>query len=229
MVFQVKNVIQGDNGNNHLIGNNTAQFQYVNGQLVLSPPDDAIYGYGGNDTLEGRGGNDDLYGSIGNDLLRGGNGNDLLYGGSNNDRLYGDEGNDLLVGDSGNDSLYGGIGNDTLTGGSGNDYLSGQSGFDLVTGGSGADDFSLQNNGSLYYLGNDYATITDFDRVEGDKILVADYGLSNNLYSLGTGNWSGGAALDTGIYFQNNLLAVLQDTTGVSLVSDFEYIPYIAG
>jgi hypothetical protein len=67
-------------------------------------------------------------------------------------------------------------------------------------------------NGYAYYLGDDYATITDFNYLEGDKFQV--YGSSAD-YSLGTSNWSGSDALDTGIYYQGNLIAVVQDTTDV--------------
>jgi len=249
--MSLKNLIEGDSGNNNLVGNNTPMWQIVDGQYVLLPADDAIYGRGGDDTLSGRGGDDDLYGGGGNDLLRGGDDNDRLYGGNQNDRLYGDNGNDLLLGQQGNDSLYGGNGNDslnggagndfiygqrgndTLTGGSGNDYLAGgisangQSGYDMVTGGSGADNFSLQGYSSMHYLGLGFATITDFSRAEGDKILVGNYGANNNnYYSLGTGDWGGTAALDTAIYFQGDLIARVYDNT-ISLNVDVEYVPNI--
>lgn len=249
-MFSVKNRIDGNNSNNYLVGNNTP---IIDVEGNIEPADDAIYGYGGNDTLLGRGGDDDLFGGNGNDLLRGGDGADRLYGGNQNDKLYGDNGNDRLSGQKGNDLLYGGDGNDsvyggdgddvvlgqkgndTLTGSFGDDYLAGGaygnglSGYDMVTGGSGADSFSLQSNSFNHYLGNGYATITDFSSIENDKILVGDYGVNNdNYYSLGTGNWGGSNALDSAIYFQGDLVARVYDDV-ISLSSDVKYIPYIAG
>ena len=238
-----KNVIEGNNSNNNLVGNNTQTWQIVDGQYVLLPADDAIYGRGGNDTLSGRGGDDDLFGGTENDYLSGGNGNDRLYGENGNDNLLGGEGNDFLYGEhgndshdggSGNDTIFGGIGNDGLIGSSGNDFLAGGivtnglSGFDTVSGGSGADIFTLQSNSFMHYLGSGFATITDFSSAEGDRIWLGDYGADNdNFYSLGTGNWGGTAAQDTAIYYQGDLIARVYDSA-IDLNLDVDYIRYVA-
>lgn len=213
--FSFKNKIEGDAGNNYLKGNNTPTWVYENGSYLLKPADDAIYGYGGNDTLTGLGGDDDLYG---------GWGNDKLYGGADYDLLNGSFGNDTLIGSTGDDTLIGGAGKDFLEGGV---TSSGQSGYDTLTGGSNADIFSLGYNGT-YYKGAGYATITDFDRAEGDKIHLNDYGSDNiNFYSLGTSNWGGGDALDTKIYFQGDLIGVVLDKSNMSFGLDFKFVPYV--
>lgn len=100
-------LINGDNGNNSLVG---------------TPFNDQIYGFDGFDTLNGSGGID---------LLSGGRQGYLLFGGSSSDEMYGGKGNDDLSGDTGNDTLYGDEGNDTVEGNSETDTLSGGSGADL--------------------------------------------------------------------------------------------------
>jgi Ca2+-binding RTX toxin-like protein len=193
------------------------------------------YGYGGNDSLSGNSGSDTLYGGAGDDSLFGGDyndaitgvddGNDYLHGRTGNDLLFGSLGDDILIGGQGNDTLYGGLDNDSLYGGRGNDILCGDflednnpnNDYDTLTGGSGADTFLLGSNSSFgnflqFYLGAGEATITDFNQSQGDKIGIAG-NTSSSDYSLDQSqNISGGSALDTLIYYQGDLLAVVQDT-----------------
>jgi Ca2+-binding RTX toxin-like protein len=107
--------------------------------IVAGAGDDAVLGYGGNDTLTGGNGNDGMAGGAGNDILYGGNGNDGLDGGTGNDNLYGGNGNDFLDGSDGNDFLGGGSGNDVMEGGDGNDNLDGDGNNDSLSGGNGND------------------------------------------------------------------------------------------
>jgi Ca2+-binding RTX toxin-like protein len=182
--------------------------------------DDRLLGGDGNNALFGRGGNDFLSsrGDHARQFFSGGWGNDTIYGGSGYDYMLGGSGNDQLVSADGNDYLVGGRGNDTLTGGFGmpeeNDY-------DTVTGGTGADLFVLGFDYGCAYIGDDYATITDFSRRQGDKIQVAgnagDYSLS---YSP--------ALSGTEIYYQGDLIAIFQNTTNLSLALDFNFVPLIA-
>ncbi|MEG4281842.1 calcium-binding protein [Microcoleus sp. A006_D1] len=249
--FNDNNTVNGD-GKLHksLVGTNQQWEQSPNG-LVLTLGNDVIHGLEGNDLIEGRGGNDILYGDSGDDRIYGGTGNDNLYGGSgsdyldggtgndyldggnNNDNLSGGTGNDKLYGQAGDDNLYGGIGNDILTGGIGKDYLSGfGSGeeYDILTGGTEADTFAVGSPvNSIDYLGAGYATITDFNKVQGDKIQLLDLGSDNNQYSLGAGNWQGSNAPDTGIFYKGDLIGVVQDTTNVSFQKDFTFVPYAVG
>ncbi|NJK70237.1 MAG: calcium-binding protein [Microcoleus sp. CSU_2_2] len=232
--FNDNNTVNGD-GKLHksLVGTDQQWEQSPNGP-VLTLGNDVIHGLEGNDLIEGRGGNDILYGDSGDDRIYGGYGNDNLYGGTNNDNLYGGAGNDKLDGQAGDDNLYGQAGNDVLTGGSGKDYLdgfgSGQE-YDILTGGTGADTFAVGSAviPSINYLGAGYATITDFKKVEGDKIQLLDLESDNNQYSLGAGNWQGSNALDTGVFYKGDLIGVVQDTTNVSFQKDFTFVPYVVG
>lgn len=120
------------------------------------------------------------------------------------------------------------IGSDTLLGGDGNDILNGKSywgAIDILAGGSGADTFVLGNQ-RVYYQGSGYATITDFDSNQGDKIQVLG---DSTQYQLGQlQNADGSSAMDTGIFYvgngANNLIGVVQDSLDVSLVRDFVFV-----
>lgn len=182
----------------------------------------------GNWNIDGGSGHDTLYGGDKSDTLYGWYGNDYLGGNGGNDKLYGESGNDTLSGGSGSDYLSGGYGNDYLMGGSGNDYLKGSFStyhdsyqYDLLWGGSGADTFILGSSYSNYYQGMGYATITDFNWAEGDKIRVDGYASD---YSLKKGNWSGGSASDTLIQYKGDTLAIVEDTTNLFVSLDFEFV-----
>jgi Ca2+-binding RTX toxin-like protein len=169
---------------------------------------------------EGTDGDDLLIGDVGADVLRGRAGNDTLDGGAGNDTLIGGLFN-VDFEDSGNDVLYGGDGNDSLQGGDGSD---------IFTGGAGADTFDLRYG---YYLDRPITdTITDFSQNEGDKIYLRLYDSPSDYYLDQTQNISGGSALDTAIYYNGAidpatpigtsiLVAIVEDTTQVSLSSDF--------
>lgn len=204
-------------------------------KLVGTNENDSIHGKAGNDILSGLDGRDLLYGGAGNDVLDGGDGyddlkgaagNDTLYGDGGADHLYGGFGNDYLVGGRSDDFLYGGTGNDILLGESNNDYLVGysfgQNEFDTLTGGTGKDTFLLDDGKSLYYLGNGYATITDFSLAETDKIHIK--GLIADGYSLELGNWEGSNAQDTGIFYLGDLIAVVQDRNSINLYQNQVFI-----
>lgn len=165
-----------------------------------------------------------IWGSNGADFIAGNNLDDLILGRGGNDSLYGGSGDDVIYGGRGNDRLFGLGDNDELNGGSGNDYLSGrvynnsQSGSDTLTGGSGADTFAIGYH-SIDYTGNSLSTITDFDRMEGDIIELYDYGANTiNDYSLGI-NGS-----DTNIYFQGDLIGIVENNTDISFDSDFTFV-----
>ena len=178
---------------------------------------DVITGNSSNNVLKGGAGNDSLIGGAGNDTLSGGNGNDSLDGGSGNDTLFGANGNDRLLGGAGNDSLSGGSGIDRLNGfarGGGPQY-------DSLSGGTGSDYFILGTSSGVSYLGQGYATITDWNPLY-DYIEVrgnaSQYSLS---YST---NWGGTSAVDTTIYYGSNVIAVVRDTTNVSISQDFIFV-----
>ena len=199
------NAIQGNSNNNLLIGN------------------------AGSDKLYGRDGSDSLLGGLGEDSLSAGSGNDVLQGGDDSDRLYGESGNDFLSGGNDNDLLYGGLDNDTLLGGAGADLLVGYSGSanekDILTGGSGGDRFVLGSQlEGIYYLEansgvlttsslGSYATITDFQQSQGDKIQIN--GSIGDYRIVKSQNFGGKSALDTAIYRGNDLIAIVQDNNTI--------------
>ena len=156
--------------------------------------------------LDGDAGNDTLYGEGGSDLLFGGSGKDYLAGGNSEDFLRGGKGNDILLGGNGNDNLDGCFG-------------LGQNEFDILTGGIGKDTFVLgytyDDFASVYYLGNGYATITDFSFDETDQIQIL--GSIADGYSLKLGNWEGSNAKDTGIFYKNDLIGVVEDQNIINL------------
>jgi Ca2+-binding RTX toxin-like protein len=141
---------------------------------------------------------------------------------------YGANGNNLdntMTGNSSDNYLWGDYGSDSLSGGEGNDVLNGygygsSNEYDILTGGGGADTFEIGSVFDASYLNNDYALITDFNYSEGDKF-EAHGGISD--YSLETFNWFGSDALDTGIYYQGDLIAVAQDRSGWDIVLEYDF------
>ncbi len=171
------------------------------------------------DNLEGTSLDDSLFGDAGNDNLIGSEGDDYLDGWSGNDELNGDTGDDVLLGYTGNDSLLGSTGSDILAGEAGDDLLNGygdtESEYDILSGGEGADTFALGDISKVFYQGFGFATITDFESTEGDKLQVfgsiEDYSLSE---------FYGG----TDIYYQNDLIGNVANTPDISLENDFIFV-----
>jgi Ca2+-binding RTX toxin-like protein len=150
--------------------------------------------------------------------MLGGDGNDLIYGGSSSDLGFN---NDTLDGGSGNDTLLGGYGSDSLVGGAGNDLLLGIGGFDTLTGGTGSDGFVLGGAGSVFYTGSGYATITDWNPFEGDRIFVDQASLAAGLYSVQIGDFGvGTSAADTKIlYGGTDTVAIVADSAAYLLLA----------
>ncbi|WP_413173774.1 calcium-binding protein [Anabaena azotica] len=135
-----------------------------------------------------------------------------------------------ISGNTLNNSLYGGKGYDTLNGKEGNDYLDGYGGgttneVDTLIGGSGVDTFVVGDSiGGVYYFGggnNDYAKIVDYQvGVDKVQLLKGNYTLTEGNFGLGIGTTA-----DTGIYYNNDLIAVLQDIgkNQINTAQDFIY------
>jgi|GEM_PF-1142683 len=121
-------------------------------------------------TITGNSGANELQGMGDNDILYGLNGNDALFGGDGVDKLYGGAGNDALVGGLNSDILHGDGGNDIIDAGMGNDLISGGLASDKLTGGDGADRFIFKSSTDSTAASSGRDTISDFDRIEGDKI-----------------------------------------------------------
>jgi Ca2+-binding RTX toxin-like protein len=151
---------QGGGGVNVVTGGDGADVQ------VGGDADDWIYGGLGNDQQYGGAGTDGLFGGEGNDIVVLGVGQDAGWGGAGNDYVYAGTGNDFL---------FGGAGYDVLLGESGDDWLDGagaQGTVDYLFGGIGADIFMVHNLPGAN-------VIQDFNRAEGDRILLLDTGLNS--------------------------------------------------
>ncbi len=201
-----------------------------NDEIFAGSDTRTIDGQKGNDEITGSRKGDTIWGGLGNDVLRGENGNDLLIGGnggpsetdrSGRDELYGGSGKDTLWGEGGNDLLYGGTQDDILLGGSGNDWIEGSSRLnskdrDQLYGGAGTDRFILGSSEGSFYKGRGRAIIKDWN-FRDDFIHL---GKSNGTYTTKFGNLGGSSALDTGIYLNNKLIGIVEDSTNVNLVRD---------
>ncbi len=143
---------------------------------------------------------------------------EVLVGDAGDNTLTGTEYNDTITGGAGYDVLSGGAGDDILTGSDPDVFDSGSGELDILTGGYGADLFVLGDSHEAYYQGygySDYASITDFDWYEGDKIQV--YGVAED-YSIS--EYNGG----TDIYYQSELIGHVENTTDVIISEDFSFV-----
>lgn len=206
----------------------------------------------GNDTYTSNSSVDTIFAGAGDDIIDaapnggvntvltayGEGGNDRLTGqatGNTNDYLSGDAGDDILIGNGGADSLVGGIGSDFLSGGSGNDTLyshdTNQSDFIVER-----DDFYFGTGANTAVLRSDYlggtqsinpnvdsshVRIYDWNSLDGNEQIDVKYATSS--YGIMTStNWTGGAAADAAIYYNNggvnNLVAIVVDSTAVSII-----------
>lgn len=166
-------------------GADTMNGNAVGNALFGGTGDDRLVGDGGSDYLRGEQGNDymlggaafdDMHGNMGADTMYGGDGDDWVVGGQNNDWLTGEIGADLVYANMGDDTAYGGMGDDIIRGGQNNDilygeagadWISGDRGDDVIYGGAGADSFHTWGLGDL-------DRIMDFNRAEGDRVLVSE-------------------------------------------------------
>ncbi|MDJ0716280.1 MAG: calcium-binding protein [Prochloraceae cyanobacterium] len=231
----LNNRIEGNVGNDTLEGlggKDTLIGGRGNDSLIGGSDADVLYGGLTNDfNPVGGDGNDTLKGGSGDDILLGGNQSDSLDGGIGDDNLQGGNHSDTVIGGSGNDYLYGQHGSDSLDGGSNNDQLIGHKSinpgelpataeYDTLTGGLGADEFYLGyyfgSQRAVHYLGGGYATITDFNRLQGDKIVLVGSSSNYSLFSTSPNN--------TYIYYGSDLIGYVSNTAGLSLSQDFTFI-----
>lgn len=148
-----------------------------------------------------------------------GEGSAAIIGTGNNDV------NDELIGNSADNTLKGLKGSDFLAGWEGNDILIGTTGgvnlreTDTLDGGAGADTFvfgTLGENGTIFYQGEGYGLIRDFNANAGDKIELRG-NFNNYRLERETLSGIGTDAQDTLIkYIGNNgndLIGIIQDRT----------------
>ncbi len=118
-----------------------------------------------------------------------------------------------VMGTNQNDVIIGNSTDNILFGAAGNDYVGDFQGFDTLVGGTGSDIFAVADSLTVGYLGNSFATIADWNPFEDFLAINSTFSGS---YSLGTGQISGGLAPDTLLFFGNDLVAVIQDSTTIS-------------
>lgn len=237
LAYSSNDNIYGVDGDDYLLGS----YDYdtpndVHGNETFWNESNNDFIWGGFDYI---GSNDYLDEGVANHTLWGGYGNDTFYGSFGDDALYGETGDDLLFafGDDGfassyssvtfdkgegSDFFYSETGNDILLGEPGNEFLVGGGGNDTLEAGVEADTFILGDSSSDLYQGSDYALITDFKYWQGDKLQMrgsaSQYSESDLNLGVGTG------ALDTGIYQNGNLVAVLQDVSGEGFILGLDSI-----
>lgn len=250
--------LDGGEGNDRLFGGTGDD------RLYGENGDDQLAGADGDDILDGGDGNDGFQGGRGDDTLFGGDGNDWLAGDEGNDFVCGGAGGDQLFGNAGDDILFGGLGSDYVRGGAGNDWIQGATEnsvaeFDILVGGAdpgdtlnadGADTFVLGDASGAFYTESSvygsfdpfgpwamldgYATIREFNRVEGDTIQMSG---DASLYVIGQGDFGGDSGiLDAMIYrqmgstsfgqtgFNYERVGLVMDVFDLSLTADFSFV-----
>jgi serralysin len=141
----------------------------------------------------------------------------------NSNEIFGSDGNDEIEGTSGDDDIIAGAGDDLVFGNDGEDFLfgsdpsvydSGSGEYDTLTGGAGVDVFVIGDSYEAYYLDYGYAEIADFDYTE-DYIRVHGVASDYSLTDFDDG---------TGIYYQEDLIAFVNDTNNVIIERDFLFV-----
>ncbi|WP_281281591.1 calcium-binding protein [Qipengyuania marisflavi] len=192
--------LRGGSGNDEILGrfgDDTLNGGSGDGYLSGDEGNDTLRGGVGIDTLVG-GADDDLYfmrdmndiiiedagggidevRAVGTSFTLGDNLETLrLFAGANDgtgnaldNTIAGSNLDNVLRGLAGDDNLRGNGGHDTLIGGAGNDLLVGGVGTDTLTGNVGADRFIFTDLGDSTVGFQNADTITDFSRVDGDRI-----------------------------------------------------------
>lgn len=166
--FGGNDVLFGGTGNDFMAGNLGNDEYYVDsvGDSVIEHPNEGIDRITASISfsLEATGPGSPLEVE---ELLLGGTANINGTGNHLDNYIVGNSGRNELRGGRGHDRLLGGAGEDRLIGGDGNDTLTGNAGPDKLTGGAGADRFYFTEPTD----GVDQ--ITDFNRHQGDKILLS--------------------------------------------------------
>jgi len=175
-------------------------------ELEMTDGFNVCYGRDGDDKINGGAFIDFMYGGKGNDKLYGNQGVNVLFGEDGNDNLTDGEDSGYINGGKDNDKLLGGGGNDILDGGSGDDYLQGDRGDDtyifgkdynidtindsagnnnIVIHGYRKKDMNIINiKRSVFYDANSnvYDSVIEFNKNNGDKLIITGLSPSNNQY-----------------------------------------------
>ncbi|MEL7356673.1 MAG: SBBP repeat-containing protein [Cyanobacteria bacterium J06560_6] len=157
-----------------------------------------------------------LMGTDEKDKMKGEDTSDTMFGMGGDDKLEGKDGNDVLYGGLGSDEIKGGDGNDRIVGIDINDSLLGGGDIDKLKGEKGADTFVLGNASGVFYRGEGYGKIEDFEAKEGDRIQLSG---SADDYTLG-------GKKGNDIFYQGDLIAEVKDAKDLDLfdTSVFDFV-----
>ncbi|MDJ0715875.1 MAG: calcium-binding protein [Prochloraceae cyanobacterium] len=226
-------VINSGGNNDTIVGGSGSDRIFTAGDRSLvsgNAGNDTIVGGGSNDTIVGGSGGDRIFaagdrnlvsGDAGNDTIVGGGSNETLIGGSGGDRIFAAGYNNLVSDETGayninastgNDRIFGGTGNDRIFGSTENDRLAGEAGNDTITGGLGGDSFYLDLGISSVSEGG-IDSILDFDRIEGDIIVIQSY-INNFSTPLSIDQFSYDSTTGA-LSFKEQTIAFLTDVNGV--------------
>ena len=137
----------------------------------------------------------------------------VLKGSNQDNHLFGAGGYDILIGNAGRDILtdgYFGANESDHMWGDAQDYSGGY-----------ADTFLIGNKNRVYYQDGGDAHIYDFSSQDGDKINLGSSANRNLISLVQNQNLFGGPGLDTQVLYNGNRVAILYDTTDVSVTRDF--------
>ena len=122
--------------------------------------------------------------------------------------------NDVINGQGGNDTINGSGGDDLLRGGNGNDLLIGGQGNDTLVGGAGADSFLYDTNSIFNSAVVGIDTIADFNRSQGDKIILDKTTFTAITSVVGTGFSNANDFQITSLGALSNAVIVYDQMTG---------------
>ena len=246
-------IIDGTPGDDNLIGtfvDDMIRGFAGNDTLIGSFGNDTLDGGEGADIMDGGIGNDVLVVDNPLDVVIGGEGFDLvvtsidfsllnplrsdienlvldglaILGEGNNiaNAIQGNNQNNELLGRAGNDQIRGGSGNDTIRGGLGEDLILGQLGEDVLYGGLNADIFAFSSSNPSEGVD----LITDFNKLEGDKIGITLFFEATSISQFSTRSDTLGNIY---LFFGIQELAIIQEpVSGFDLNTDLVFLDITA-
>ena len=172
-------------------------------------------------------GNDGITGTDQDDIIDSGGGNDRIFAGEGDDQINAGDGDDFIRTDSGADVVIAGSGNDEIEflGGGGNDILTGvdpedgagRGEIDLFRENESSVRFNLRRRRETFVLGNRETAFyvgegnNDFAQIQNFKIELDRIQLHGSLEQYEIRDFNDNGLRGTGIFFEEDLIAVLED------------------
>lgn len=181
-------------------------------------------------------GNDGIVGTDQDDIIDSGGGNDRIFAGDGNDQINAGDGDDFVRTDGGGDIVIAGSGNDEIEflGGGGDDILTGvdpengagRGEIDLFRENGSSVRFNLRRNRETFVLGNQETAFymgegnNDFARIQNLKIELDRIQLHGSLEQYEIRDFNANGLRGAGIFFEEDLIAVLEDIRSNDLSLD---------